>query len=50
VIGAAVIVTSQTRSVTSLLCKFQFVELTLEMQNEECKMQNCGIFFENDYK
>jgi len=29
--------------------KFQFIELTLEMQNEECKMQNCCIFFENDF-
>jgi len=26
----------------------QFVALSLEMQNEECKMQNEGIFYEND--
>jgi len=29
--------------------KFQFVELTLKMQNEKCKMQNYCIFFENDF-
>jgi len=35
------------KSVT-LYFKLQFVELTLEMQNSECKMQNCCIFFENN--
>jgi len=28
--------------------KLQFAELTLEMQNEECKIQNECIFYEND--
>jgi len=32
----------------SLDFKFQFVELALEMQNEKCKMQNCGISSGND--
>ncbi len=31
-----------------LSVKLQFIELTLEMQNSECKMQNCGIQTEND--
>ena len=29
--------------------KLQFTELPLEMQNAECRMQNKGIFFENDF-
>ena len=31
------------------IIKFQFIELLLEMQNEECRMQNECIFFENDF-
>ena len=27
----------------------EFIELLLEMQNEECRMQNECIFFENDF-
>ena len=48
VLGAEVFATAQTRSVSFLLCKFQFVELALEMQNEKCKMQNCCISSGND--
>ena len=29
--------------------KLQFTKLALEMQNAECRMQNKGIFFENDF-
>ncbi len=28
--------------------KLQFMVLTPQMQNEKCKMQNCGISFGND--
>ena len=28
--------------------KLQFIVLTPQMQNEKCKMQNCGISFGND--
>ena len=36
-------------SATANDCKFQFIELLLEMQNEECAVQNECIFFENDF-
>ena len=29
--------------------KLDFSELSLETQNAECRMQNKGIFFENDF-
>ena len=28
--------------------KLKFIGQMSEMQNSKCKMQNCGIFFEND--
>ena len=29
--------------------KLEFIALTREMQNAECRMQNCGISFGNDW-
>ena len=34
---------------SELLCKFQFVEQMLEIQNSKCKVQNCRVSFGNDF-